>query len=166
MARDHESLLGISLPPLFRAYLLSWSLPDTDLYVGQLPPIPPGRPFEYVERWSIEKMDQPFYRQNERLIPFSHGAADSSDLCFDAYRPTPSGDYPIIDIWNERMDAGPAKWADRDCERTQAFDTFADYLDYLHHWLIFKAADPGGMFVDWLRASGKKGPSNPARQPY
>src|SRR3954465_14882897 len=70
IVHDHESLLGVTLPPLFRAYLLSWCLPRTDLYVGQLPPILPDRPFKWVEYFSIEKMDQPFYRRNERLVPF------------------------------------------------------------------------------------------------
>ncbi len=52
MVHDHENLLGATLPPLFRAYLLSWCLPSTDLYVGQLPPSLPTQPFDWVERWS------------------------------------------------------------------------------------------------------------------
>lgn len=159
MVHDHEASLGVALPPLFRAYLLSWCLPDADLYVGQLPKILPVRPFDWVERWSIEKMDQPFYRRNERLVPFTHGPADGCDLCFDTYRPDRSGDYPIIKVWHGRLDAGPAEWTDLDCERAQVFGDFSEYFDYLHDWLIYKTAAPGSMFEDWLRAGGKKRPS-------
>ena len=143
MVHDHENLLGATLPPLFRAYLLASCLPDTDLYVGELPPILPARPFEWVERWSIEKMDQPFYRRNERLVPFTHGPADCSDLCFDIYRPDHSGDYPIIQVWHGRLDGGEAGWSDPDCERFQVFGDFSEYLDYLHQWLIYRIAAPG-----------------------
>jgi len=158
MVHDHENLLGATLPSLFRAYLLSWCLPTTDLYVGQLPPILPAQPFEYVERWSIGKMDQPFYRRNERLVPFTHGPADCSDLCFDIYRPDRSGDYPIVKVWHGRLDGGDAGWSDSDCERSQVFGNFSEYLGYLHEWLISKAAAPGLDFEPWLRTRGKKGP--------
>ncbi len=158
MIQDHESLLGVALPPLFRAYLRSWCLPNTDLYVGQLPPILPARPLDRVERWSIGKMDQPFYRRNERLVPFAHGPADCSDLCFDTYRPDRSGDYPIIKVWHGRLDARTAGWTDLDCERAQVFDDFSGYFDYLHDWLIYKAVAPEPLFEDWLQDRGKKAP--------
>jgi hypothetical protein len=155
MVDDHASMLVMDLPPLFRAYLLSWCFPDADLYVGQLPPILPDRPFDWVERWSIEKMGQLFYRRNQRLVPFTHGPADCSDLCFDTYRPDHSGDYPIIKVWHGRLDAGTAEWTDLDCERAQVFADFSGYFDYLHDWLIYKTAAPGAMFEDWLRARGE-----------
>lgn len=158
MVADHENLLGTTLPPLFRAYLLSWCLPTTDLYVGQLPPILPSRPFEWVERWSIGKMDQPFYRRNERLVPFTHGPADCSDLCFDIYRPDRSGDYPIVKVWHGRLDGGEVEWSDSDCEQFQAFGNFSGYLGYLHEWLIYKTAGPGINFEPWLRTRGMTGP--------
>jgi hypothetical protein len=158
MVQDHEGLLGAALPPLFRAYLLAWCLPNTDLYVGQLPPILPSHPFEYVERWSIEKMDLPFYRRNERLIPFTHGPADGSDLCFDIYNPDAWGDYPIVKVWRGHPYPGGSEWSDPDCERTRVFNSFSEYLDYLHEWLIYKTAAPEPRFEDWLRTRGKKGP--------
>jgi hypothetical protein len=156
--QDHEMLLGATLPPLFRAYLLESCLPNTDLYVGQLPPILPDRPFEYVERWSIVKMDQPLYRRNVRLVPFTHGPADCSDLCFDIYRPDDSGDYPIIKVWHGRLDSVDARWSDLDCEQSQVFGNFSEYLDYLHEWLIYRTSAPESTFEDWLRTKGKKGP--------
>ena len=160
MVHDHESLLGMDLPPLFRAYLLSWCLSNTDFYVGQLPPILPDRPFDWVDRWSIGKMDQPFYRRHRRLIPFTHEPADCSDLCFDAYRPDRLGDYPVIKVWHGRLDAVAVEWKDRDCERAQVFADFSGYFNYLHDWLIYKTAVPGTRFEDWLRAGGKIGPPN------
>src|SRR5579875_1746788 len=129
--QDHENLIGATLPPLFRAYLLMACRPVTDLYVGQLPPILPDRPFEWVASWSIDKMEQPFYRRNERLLPFTHGPADCSDLCSDLFRPHETGDYPIIKAWHGRQDAAPAVWSDLDCERSQVFPDFSEYLDYL-----------------------------------
>ena len=155
---DHENLLGATLPPLFRAYLLASCLRDTDLYVGQLPPILPDRPFEWVERWSIEKMDQPFYRRNIRLVPFTNGPADCSDLCFDIYRPDRSGDYPIIKVWYTRLHSGDATWSDLDCEQSQVFGNFSEYLDYLQEWLIYKTDAPVSRFEDWIRTRGRKGP--------
>lgn len=164
--REHETLMGTPLPALFRAYLSSWSLPNTDLYVGQLPPIPPDRPFEYVERWSFGKMDQPFYRRNERLVPFTHGPADCSDLCFDIDRRSRSGDYPIIKVWHGRLDEGDGVWSDLECERAQVFDDFSAYLDFLHEWLIYKTAAPGPRFEDWLRAGNKKVPPSYYGEPW
>ena len=158
MVHDHENLLGAILPPLFRAYLLSWCLPNTDLYVGQLPPILPARPFEWVERWSVEKLDQPFYRRNERLVPFTHGPADCSDLCFDIYRPDRSGDYPIVEVWHDHLDHNETGWSDSGCERSQVFGNFSEYLGYLHDWLIYKTAAPGIDFEPWLRTRGMKEP--------
>jgi hypothetical protein len=165
MVHDHESMLGMDLPSLFRAYLLSWCLP-IGLNVGQLPPILLDRPFDWVERWSIGKMDQPFYRRNGRLVPFTQGPADCSDLCFDTYRPDRSGDYPIIEVWHGRLDAGTAEWTDSDCERAQVFADFSEYFDYLHDWLIYKAAAPGTRFEDWLRAGGKIGPPSYYGEPW
>jgi hypothetical protein len=158
MVHDHENLLGTSLPPLFGAYLLGSCLPDTDLYVGQLPPIVPDRPFTWVDRWSIGKMDQPFYRRNERLIPFTHGPADCSDLCFDIFRPDTTGEYPIIKVWHGRLAAEADEWSDLECERSQVFGGFSEYFEYLHEWLIYRAATPEPRFEDWLRTRGKKGP--------
>jgi hypothetical protein len=158
MVHDHEAMLAVDLPPLFRAYLQSWCLPNADLYVGQLPAILPDRPFDWVERWSIGKMDQPFYLRNRRLVPFTHGPADCSDLCFDIYRPDRYGDYPIIEVSYTRLDAGTAEWTDLDCERSQVFADFSGYFEFLHDWLIFKTAAPGILFEDWLRAGGNVAP--------
>lgn len=158
MVYDHENLLGAALPPLFRTYLTSWSLPRTDLYVGQLPLIPPAQPFEWVERWSIAKMEQPFYRRNERLVPFVHGLADCSDLCFDIYRPDGAGDYPIIKVWYGHLGGGDAEWSDADCEQSQVFGGFSEYLDYLQEWLIYETAGSEFLFEEWLQARGSNGP--------
>jgi hypothetical protein len=156
MIHDHENLLGATLPPLFRAYLLTCCLPDTDLYVGQLPLILPNRPFKYVDLWSIEKMDQPFYCRNKRLMPFTHGPADCSDFCFDIYRPDATGDYPIIDVWHLRMDGETFEWSDVDCERSQAYSSFSKYLDHLQEWLVYRTVGSECKFEDWLRTRGTK----------
>lgn len=153
MVRDHENLLGIALPPLFRAYLVSWSLADTDLYVGQLPPILPGHPFEYVERWSIELLRLPFYRRNQRLMPFVLGPADCSEYCFDIYRQDSQGDYPIVDVWHSPPQSEDREWSDLDCERFQRFDDFSTYFDFLHEWVIYKTIAPKYNFNEWLRSS-------------
>jgi hypothetical protein len=158
MIRDHENLLGATLPPLFRAYLLASCLPVTDLYVGQLPPILPDRPFEWVDQWSIGKLNLPFYRRNERLIPFTHGPADGCDLCFDIYRPDAQCDYPIIKVWRGLPYPEGPEWSDLDCEECEVFSNFSEYLGYLHEWLIYRTAAPDPRFEDWLRARGKKGP--------
>ena len=158
MVHDHENLLGAALPPLFRAYLLAWCLPTTDFYVGQLPPILPSHPFEYVEEWSIGKMALPFYRRNECLIPFTHGPADGSDLCFDIYNQYTLGDYPIVKVWRGHPYPGGSDWSDLDCERTRVFNSFSEYLDYLHEWLIYKTTSSAPRFEDWLRTKGKTGP--------
>jgi hypothetical protein len=120
--------------------------------------IVPDRPFTWVDRWSIGKMDQPFYRRNERLIPFAHRPADCSDLCFDIFRPDTTGDYPIIKVWHGRLAAEADEWSDLDCERSQVFGGFSEYFEYLHEWLIYRAATPEPRFEDWLRTRGKKGP--------
>ena len=159
MVREHEDLIGARLPPLFRAYLMAASLTYTDFYVGQLPSTHPDRPFEWVERWSIEKMEQPFYRSNRRLIPFTHGPADMSDLCFDIERPDSEGDFPIIKVSGLRNFKAVA-WPDRNYERCRVFRSFSAYLEYLHESLVRGTESPGTSMEDWLSASGIEGPAD------
>lgn len=165
MVREHEDLIGAPLPPLFRAYLRAACLPVGDLDVGQLPIVVPDRPFEWVERWSIEKMEQRFYRRNERLVPFTHGPADCSDLCFDIHRPDPGGDYPIVKVWHGRIDGAAGEWSDADCDRARVFGGFAEYLDYLQEWLVYRSIEPESPFDSWLRSRGRTGPPKSYGQP-
>ena len=85
--------------------------------------------------------------------------SDCSDLCFDLYRPDPSGDYPIIKAWLGRIDAGQIEWSDLDCGRSQVFGAFSEYLNDLQEWLTYKATAPEFHFSDWLRARGKRIPT-------
>ncbi len=156
MLLDHENLLDCRLPPLFRAYLMGSCLLITDFYVGQLPPICPVAPMRRVEFDSVDLMDTPFFLPRPWLVPFAAGAADMSNLCFDTRRPTPLGDYPVIQVhhlagyFNGHRDAPPFVE-----ERCQIFGSFANYLDYLEAWILFSEGPRDGQFEQWLLKTGR-----------
>jgi hypothetical protein len=156
MVTGFERFLMTPLPPLFKAYLTQKCLLGMDLCEGTLPDIDPRRPLEWLE-WCAVRRKEKTYVLAPGLIPFTYGPARLSTLCFDARRPDPREDQPVIMVKDDggigvggcNPDAGLGR---------QVFDSFSSYLIFLQNWLVYQSIGSDLFFLPWLRRAGKPEP--------
>lgn len=122
-----ESEIGVSFPPLFRAYLMHKCLLMTEFAVV-LPETPSddplGRLRQYLTLWQTE----PFFR-NHKLLPFAYDAEGAGPVCFDIAHRRDDGDYPVV-----RVDQGGMQ-AESYCGERIA-GSFSELLDNIENELL------------------------------
>lgn len=91
-----EQAIGAPLPPLFRAWFMFKSLPETDFGWVRLPHVLPNAPLKDLCD-SVQWMnDERMLFRKRNVFPFADDGNDTGPLCFDLTRPLPDGDYPIL----------------------------------------------------------------------
>jgi hypothetical protein len=87
-----ENELPFHLPPLFRAFLVTYYVLDMDFGDFRLPQLPSDDPLVEVRRWLL----QPALWQ----IGYAQfgGGTFGDPLCFDLRSATPGGDYAVVAI--------------------------------------------------------------------
>lgn len=97
-----EKEIGVSLPPLFRAYLMYQCLLMTD-FVVRLPETPYDDPLGALKHQLTPWKTESFF-QERRLLPFGYDSNDAGPVCFDVAKPTAEGDYPVVVVDHERTE--------------------------------------------------------------
>ena len=87
-----ESELTFHLPPLFRAFLISYFVLGLDFGEFQLPRLPCDEPLKEVRRYLLQpELWRIGYAQFGRNV-------EGDPVCFDLKAPAADGDYPVVCI--------------------------------------------------------------------
>jgi hypothetical protein len=87
-----EAELPFRLPPLFRAFLVTYFVLDMDFGDFSLPQLPSDDPLKEVQRYLLQPdLWRIGYAQ------FAGGTC-GDPVCFDLRAPTPDGDFPVVAI--------------------------------------------------------------------
>lgn len=122
-----EEGVGVSFPPLFRAYLMYKSLLMTDFAVI-FPETPSNAPLEKLRQHLALWESEPFFKEHG-LVPFAYDADDGGPVCFDIGRQKSDGDCPIV-----RVDRGRIQDATYDGETVA--ESFSQLLDDIESELL------------------------------
>jgi hypothetical protein len=155
LLRRFECFIGHELPGLFKCYLCTRALLNVNLEIGTLPAIDPDRPLEWIE-WYWRKWAGPPYNFDEVLIPFAHGPALASVLCFGTRERSPDGDYAIIQVMNRSK---PDEIFDENqCRMEKVFDSFGEYFEFLKNWMRFVEHKMPKHINEWINKNNMKNP--------
>ena len=122
-----EDEVGVSFPPLFRAYLMYKCLLMTDFAVI-FPETPSNAPLEKL-RQHLALWESELFFKERSLVPFAYDADDAGPVCFDIGRQNSVGDCPIV-----RVDRGRMQDASYDGETIAA--SFSELLDSIESELL------------------------------
>jgi hypothetical protein len=102
-----EAELPFRLPPLFRAFLVTYFVLDMDFGEFSLPQLPSDDPLVEVRRYLLQpQLWRIGYAQ------FAGGTC-GDPVCFDLHSPTPDGDFPVVAINHDRI-VPHENWRHRD----------------------------------------------------
>jgi hypothetical protein len=120
---EFEAKLPYKLPPLFKAYLLSYCVLGMDFGDYYLPEISCDAPLRATENYALQPTLWAI-----GYGPFG-GNPYGDPLCFDLQAPTPDGDYEIVVI-NHDMLSGE-KWKNREQVAPYAMKVGGSFRDFL-----------------------------------
>jgi hypothetical protein len=129
-----EAQLPFRLPPLFRAFLVTYFVLDMDFGEFCLPALPSDSPLRNVKRFLLQP----------RL--WSVGYASFADgecgdpVCFDLQAPTPDGDYPIVVI-NHDWIVPHDNWKHRDRVEQHAKRVANSFREFFTRLCLGEAAE-------------------------
>jgi hypothetical protein len=126
--RRVEGVLGVALPPLFRAYLMHQCLLMTDFGIIRLPQTPSDRPLDEMLGYVRVFVEEPYWGRHG-YVPFAYDGNDGGPMCFDTKRPSPENDYPVVFVDHERA-------LQMSYTGEQRWDSFAALLDSLEGDLL------------------------------
>jgi SMI1 / KNR4 family (SUKH-1) len=124
-----EQVIGASLPPLFRAWLMYKCLLLTDFGILSLPETPSDDPLGAFWVYVQILDDRESWARPRRVVPFGSDGNGVGPLCFDLNHPLPDGDYPVL-LFDHELFHRPEYMGRPFC------DSFASLLDMVEASLL------------------------------
>lgn len=131
-----ESELPFHLPPLFRAFLITYFVLDMDFGEFHLPALPSNAPLENVKRFLLQP-------ELWRIGYAQFAGNDCGDpVCFDLQAPTPDGDYAVVTI-NHDWIVPYENWKHRDRVEAHAKRVSRSFREFFTRLCLGESAVQG-----------------------
>ena len=101
-----ETVVGIPLPPSFKAWFTRYYTLDMDCSIVRLPECPSNNPLGPLKVIMTASHAFSTIPRQLGLIPFGEESNDVGPLCFDARQPKTDGEWPIV-YWDHELDTKP-----------------------------------------------------------
>lgn len=119
-----EEELPFSMPPLFRAFLVTYHVLDMDFGKFRLPELPSDAPLEQVRQY--------LFQANLWAIGYARFASGESGdpVCFDLRAPMPDGEFKVVVINHDNI-SRPEDWLRQEAvepHATWVANSFREFL--------------------------------------